>query len=107
MENLLRDLNFVTVYLDDILVTGKNTVEHLANLDEVLSRLENAGMRLKQTKCKFLLPEVEYLGHIITKDDLKPSDSKLAAVSKAPVPKNVSESKVFLGLVNYSENPII
>ena len=38
-----------------------------------------------------MLPEVEYLGHIITKDGLKPSDSKLAAVSKAPVPKNVSE----------------
>ena len=101
MEHLLRDLNFVTVYLDDILVTGKNTEEHLTNLDEVLSRLENAGMRLKQAKCKFLLPEVEYLGHIITKDGLKPSDSKLTAVSKAPVPKNVSELKAFLGLVNY------
>ena len=48
MENLLQDLNF---YLDDILVTEKNTVEHLVNLDEVLSRLENAGMHLKQTKC--------------------------------------------------------
>ena len=87
--------------LDDILVTGKTTAEHLANLDEVLSRLEKAGMRLKQTKCKFLLPEVEYLGHKITKDGLKPSDSKLEAVSKAPVPKNVSELKAFLGLVNY------
>ena len=91
MENLFRDLNFVTVYLDDIFVTWKNTVENLAILDEVLSRLENVGMCLKQTKCKFLLPEVEYLGHIITKDGLKPSDSKLATVSKAPVPKNVSE----------------
>ena len=101
MEHLLRDLNFVTVYLDDILVTGKTTAEHLANLDEVLSRLEEAGMRLKQSKCKFLLSEVEYLGHKITKNGLKPSDAKLEAVSKAPVPKNVSELKAFLGLVNY------
>jgi len=60
MEHLLQDLNFVTVYFDDMLITGKTTVEHLANLDEVLSRLENAGMRLKLSKCKFLLPEVEY-----------------------------------------------
>ena len=59
MEHLLQDLNFVTVYLDEILVMGKTTAEHLANLDKVLSRLEKAGMRLKQTKCKFLLPEVE------------------------------------------------
>ena len=58
-------------------------------------------MRLKQSKCKFLLPEVEYLGHKITKNVLKPSDAKLEAISKAPIPKNVSELKAFLGLVNY------
>ena len=100
MEHLLQDLKFVTVYLDDIRVTEKTT-DHLLNLDEVLSRLEKAGIRLKQSKYKFLLPEVEYLGHKITKDDLKPFDSKLDAISKAPVPKNMSELKAFLGLVNY------
>lgn len=57
MEHLLQDLKFVTVYLDDILVTGMTTMDYLANLDEVLSRLEKAAMHLKQSKCKFLLPE--------------------------------------------------
>ena len=63
MDNLLQGIPQVCVYLDDILVTGKSTEEHLKNLDEVLSRLKNAGMCLKKSKCAFLLPQVEYLGH--------------------------------------------
>ena len=47
MENILQGINHVCVYLDDILVTGAIEQEHLQNLDEVLSRLEAAGMRLK------------------------------------------------------------
>ena len=54
MENIFQGLAGVSVYLDDILVTGKTTEEHLANLEGVLSRLETAGLRLKQNKCAFL-----------------------------------------------------
>ena len=62
METLLQGLPSVCVYIDDILVTGKTDEEHLRNLGEVLKRLDEAGMRLKREKCKFLLPKVEYLG---------------------------------------------
>ena len=69
METLLQDLHHVCVcvcvYLDDILITGRSQQEHLKNLEEVLKRLEEAGMRLKQEKCTFLMPEVEHLGHKI------------------------------------------
>ena len=58
-----------------------------------------AGIHLKQNKCKFMLPEVEYLGHIISAAGLKPSQSKVEAIEEAPVPTNVSELKSFLGLV--------
>ena len=52
MENLLRDIPCVSVYLDDILVTGKSLEDHIKNLEEVLIRLERAGVRLKKTKCQ-------------------------------------------------------
>ena len=61
MENILQGINHVCVYLDEILVTGVTDQEHLQNLNEVLSRLETADMRLKYDTCAFLLSAVEYL----------------------------------------------
>ena len=101
LETLLQGIPNVCVYLDDILVTGKTTKEHLDNLKEVLTRLETAGMRLKQQKCEFLMSEVEYLGHRISPDGLHPTPTKVKAIMEAPAPTNVSELKAFLGLVNY------
>jgi len=91
----------VCVYLDDILILGKTDQEHLANLNEVLTRLESAGLRLKKEKCSFCESRVTYLGHIISAEGLKPSPYKLRAVSELPVPSKVTELKTFLGLVNY------
>ena len=61
---------WVCVYIDDMLVTGKDIEEHLRNLGEVLRRLEEAGMKVKHEKCLFLLSEVEYLGHVISSTGL-------------------------------------
>ena len=101
MENLLQGLPQVCVYLDDILVTGKSEAEHHQNLDEVLTRLEQAGLRLKRSKCFFMLSSVEYLGHKISAQGLQPTDEKIRAIKEAPAPKDVSQLKSFLGLVNY------
>ena len=56
MENLLQGIPNVCVYLDDVLVTGRSVADHLKNLDDVLSRMESAGIRLKKAKCRFMLP---------------------------------------------------
>ena len=89
------------VYLDDILVTGSLEREHLDNLAEVLKRLESAGMRLKRSKCEFMLPSVEYLGHKISDKGLQPTEGKIKAIVEAPAPQNVSQLKAFLGMLNY------
>ena len=99
--NLLQGLHHVSIYLDDILVTGETEAEHLSNLEEVLRRLETAGMRLKRAKCAFMLPQVQYLGHVITSEGLQPTPEKVRAIQEAPVPRDVTQLKSFLGLVNY------
>ena len=68
MENLLQGIPHVSIYLDDILITGTSEADHLSTLDKVLTRLEAAGLHLKKSKCAFLLPSVEYLGHKISAD---------------------------------------
>ena len=54
-------------------------------------------MRLKKNKYVFMTSVVEYLGHKITKDGLQSSEYKVEAVTKAPLPQNVTELKAFLG----------
>ena len=98
MENLLSDIPQVSVYLDDILVTGK---DHLYHLHLVLQHLESAGLTLKKSKCTFVVSSVEYLGHTIDAQGLHPSDSKVRAIHDAPSPTNITELKSSLGLLNY------
>ena len=76
MENLLQGIPKVSVYLDEFLKTGATEVEHLKNLHTVLSRLEQAGMHLKKSKCAFLLPQMKYLGHQISQSGLHPTEEK-------------------------------
>ena len=101
LETLLRGIPNVCVYLDNILVTGKTSKEHLENLGEVLTRLETAGMRLKERKYVVLLPEIKYLYHPIIPEGQLPMHTKVKAITEAPAPTNTSELKVFLGLINY------
>ena len=101
IEGVLQGISNVCVYLDDIIITGRTEKEHLENLDRVLTRLEEAGMRLKRSKCAFLLPAVEYLGHHISSEGLRPTQEKIRAIVEAPAPQDVTQLRAFLGLVNY------
>ena len=65
MEQLLQGIPMTVAYLDDVLVTGRTAQEHETNLRTVLSRLQKAGVRLKQSKCEFHQKSVTYLGHVI------------------------------------------
>lgn len=75
-------------------MTGKSDEEHLSNLDQVLSRL-------KKEKCRFLLPEVEFLGHILTAKGIRPSPKNVKAIQKVDYPKDTTQLKSFLGMVTY------
>ncbi|KAL3190137.1 hypothetical protein MRX96_020454 [Rhipicephalus microplus] len=60
------------VYLDDILITGIDNGDHMQNLHNVLARLQDAGLKLKREKSMFMVPSVEYLGHLISQAGLTP-----------------------------------
>ena len=101
MENLLKGIPKVDVYLDDILVSGATDEEHLKNLEVVLTRIEQAGIRLKRDKCRFMSSSVVYLGHRIDAEGLHPVTDKVKAVQDASRPRNVNKLKLYLGLLNY------
>lgn len=100
VENLMKDLK-VIVYLDDLLITGKDEQEHLTNICKVLQRLQESGLRVKKCKCEWGQTRIEYLGHVIDEKGVYPTKDKVKAIQDAPAPSNVKELRAFLGLVNY------
>ncbi|XP_063830254.1 uncharacterized protein K02A2.6-like [Ostrinia nubilalis] len=102
MYNLLGDIPNVEIFLDDVIIaTGGGDREHLATLSKVLQRLHSHGMRLKRSKCSFMVDEVKYLGYLISKEGIKVDPEKVEAIKKIPRPRDVSELRSFLGLVNF------
>lgn len=75
METLL-------IYLDDIILYSSNLVDHFDKMNEVLSKLKNAGLRLKPSKCEFLKDEAVYLGYVACKDGIKPNTKVIKSVKK-------------------------
>ena len=99
---LFEDLESVKAYIDDLLVISRGTFEeHLADLDEVMKRLSDAGLKCKIDKCYFAQPEMEYLGYIITKDGVKPNPKKVQAILDMQSPTNKTEVRHFVGMVQY------
>ena len=100
MERLLHGIPGVVVYIDDILVSNPTKDEHLSSLEEVLKRLQNANLRAKKTKCKFLASSVSYLGYKIDGEGLHPLPEKVKAIQDAPTPKKCHRAKILLGVAN-------
>ena len=101
IENLLQGIPHVVVRMDDILVSGEDETAHLDNLSSVLSRLLEAVLRLRQEKCCFMQPEVIYCGYGINGEGVYPVAAKVDAIKNAPAPRDVTQLRAFLGMLNY------
>lgn len=103
MNNILRPYldDFVLVYLDDILIYSKTAGEHVNHLRTILQILRDHELYGKLSKCEFLKQEIEYLGHIISKNGIQVNPKKIEAVKNWEIPKNVTQVQSFLGLCNY------
>lgn len=100
IDRLTCDLNGVAVYLDDILVSGADSTEHIENLRALLQRLQEKGLRCRLEKCSFAQPTVEYLGHILSLQGVS-KGSKVDAVLQMPAPTDVPSLRSFLGAVQF------
>ena len=99
LVGLVGDKTFV--YIDDIIIQGSNFEDHVANLEKVMSRLQDAQLTLRLSKCTFFKNSVKFLGHIISSEGLKPQPEKVDAINAITLPKTVKELQSFLGMTNY------
>ena len=101
MQEIFKDMDGVQVLADDILVHGKNPAEHNQRLKRVLETARQCGLKLNRKKCKIGCPAVEYVGHVISKDGLKPSQLHTRAITEMPNPENKEDVQRFIALVGY------
>ena len=108
MESCLGELhlNWCIIYLDDIIVFSKMPGEHIHRLKAVISKLRAAGVKLKPIKCDLFKQQINYLGHVGSKEGVSTDPDKITAVPEWPQPTTVTEVRSFLGFVSYNRRLI-
>ena len=100
MKQELEGLEGVISLMDDILIHAKTKQEHDQRLNKALERLACAGVTLNEEKCEFGKESIRFAGHIISGEGVQSDPEKTEAIRQMDAPKNVSEVRRFLGMVN-------
>ena len=103
MENLLKGLQWerCLLYIDDVICFGKTFKETLDCLEEVLVRIEKAGLKLKPKKCFLFQKQVPFLGHVVSSEGIKCDPDKIKAVLEWEAPTNLKALRAYLGFTSY------
>jgi hypothetical protein len=92
---------FVILFIDNILIYSKDKEEHAKHLRIALQILREHQLYAKFSKCEFWLDQVEFLGHVISKEGIAVNPSKVSSVLEWEAPKNVNQIRGFLGMAGY------
>src|ERR1700754_893197 len=92
---------YVTAYLDDVLIFSKTEKEHIQHVREVLKRLYEAGLQVDINKCEFHTKRTKYLGLIITPGGIEMDPEKVKAITAWESPTTKRQLQRFLGFANF------
>jgi hypothetical protein len=101
MTELLDGLDGIEVIIDDILVYGRTCKEHDKRLDALFEKIHLSGLKLNRDKYEFRKSEIEYFGHVISSEGIRPSSDRIRAIRELKPPTNVAELRRLVGMVNY------
>ena len=97
---------FVLGYIDDIIIYSKTMNEHLNHVEQVLSLFHRANFRVNLNKCLFAQRRIQFLGHEIDEQGIKPCPEKTRAITNLPVPTTVKAAMSFVKMAEYYRNHI-
>lgn len=101
LNQALAGLKGVVCIADDIIIHGKNKIDHDENMNKFLMRCEQQNIKLNKNKTNLCVSSVTFMGHKITPAGLEVDEAKVRAVSQFATPENVSQLRSFLGMVNF------
>uniref|UniRef100_A0A3B5QZY7 Gypsy retrotransposon integrase-like protein 1 n=1 Tax=Xiphophorus maculatus TaxID=8083 RepID=A0A3B5QZY7_XIPMA len=100
MTRILEGLDGVLCQMDDVLIWGTTQQEHDERLRTALFRLQEAKVTLND-KCEFSKRRIKFLGQVIDASGVSPDPDKVSAIRAMEEPRNISEVRRFLGMVNH------
>jgi hypothetical protein len=106
MEQVLRGLSHILIYIDDVLIHTDTHKKHLEALEQVLLRLHQHHLKINLDKCMFGDRQVSYLGFTVTPEGIKPGEAKLRTIKQATPPDDVKGIRSFMGLCNFFRHHI-
>jgi hypothetical protein len=106
MEQVLRGLQNILIYIDDVLIHTDTHDKHLEALEQVLMRLHQHHQKNNLDKCFFGDKKVSYSGFTLTPEGITPGEAKLRAIKNAGLPSDIKEIQSFMGLCNFFRNHI-
>nr|GFD29348.1 putative reverse transcriptase domain-containing protein [Tanacetum cinerariifolium] len=83
------------------LIYSKNEKEHEEHLKAILGLLKEEKLYTKFSKCKFWIPKVQFLGHVIDSRGIHVDPAKIESIKDWASPKTPTEIRQFLGLAGY------
>ena len=102
IEKVLHNLPNIEVYIDDIGIFTKCTFEeHLNLIEQVLTQLQQANLKINPIKCEWAVQETDFLGYWLTPKGVKPWKRKIDAVLKMDCPRTTTQLRSFLGAVTF------
>ncbi|XP_066591906.1 uncharacterized protein [Prorops nasuta] len=101
INHVFRELEFVFVYVDDILVMSENKTQHETHLKAVFKVLKDSNLSINPHKCKLGREDIDFLGFKISKQGYLPSTERVEKILEYPRPETVVELRRFIGMINY------
>lgn len=103
IDDVLREKigKFIHVYIDDIIIFSSSLEEHIHHIDWVLTRLDEANMRVNLEKTFFFRDKVEYLGFVVSSEGIRTCPEKISAMANFPEPRSLFDVRSFLGLAGH------
>ena len=101
MDEVVRDLDFVYNYIDDILIASASPEERVTHLCLLFKRFQKYQVRINPGKCVFGASSLTFLGHIISLEGISPLPEKVKALQDLQPPISLCQLRHFLGLLNY------
>ena len=101
MAAVLRGFPQADCFIDDVIVFSKEAEEHRGHVEEVLKRIQGAGLTCHLKKCQFAHGSIAYLGLQVGGGKLTVQKAKVAVLADMPAPKDIARLRTFLGFAGY------